>query len=160
MKLLSDDGQLFELGYGAAMLSGTLRNMAEDLGWRPEGGHGPAEPVPVPGVRGAALARVAEFCRARAEAQPIAAGEAEGKAQGKGGPPFVAPGMPQSELKELTLAANFLDVPELLDDCCRALAEAVSGMDPDGIREYFGIENDFGPGEEEALRRETRWTFD
>jgi hypothetical protein len=45
-----------------------------------------------------------------------------------------------SELFELILAANFLNIRNLLEITCQAVADQIRGKNPEQIRERFGIE--------------------
>ena len=66
----------------------------------------------------------------------------------------------QAVLYELIMAANYLNVAELLDLCCKEVARLVKGKAPEEIRTYFHIKNDFTPQEEEEVRRENQWAFE
>ena len=60
-------------------------------------------------------------------------------------------------LIEIIMAANYLDIKDLLDLACAKVAESIKGRTPEQIREMFGIENDFTPEEEEKIREENKW---
>lgn len=67
----------------------------------------------------------------------------------------------QKTLFELILAANFLDIKPLLDVCCKTVANALKQVkDPEMIRKYLNIKNDFTPEEEEIARRENEWCLE
>lgn len=63
----------------------------------------------------------------------------------------------QDFLFEITLAANFLDIKDLLDLCCAKNASNIKGLPLEEIREIFGIENDLTEEEEEQLRKDNEW---
>jgi len=63
----------------------------------------------------------------------------------------------QNTLFELILAANYLDLPLLLDVTCEAVGNMIKGKTPEEIRVMFNIKNDFTPEEEEQIRRENEW---
>lgn len=46
-------------------------------------------------------------------------------------------------LCELASASYYLEIPHLVEHTCRAIANIISGKDPDQIRDTFQIENDF-----------------
>lgn len=148
MVLLSSDGKAFEVERGAALLSGTIRNMIEDTG----GGDGT---VPLPNVKATVLARVVQYCIHRS-GTPTAAGPGA-EALGEWERHFLS--VDQTELYDIIIAANYLDIPCLLDLCCSHVAEIIRGNTPEGIRQYFNITNDFTPAEEEEIARENEWAF-
>jgi len=63
----------------------------------------------------------------------------------------------QSLLIELIMAANYLNIKDLLDLTCAKVASMLKGKSPEQIREMFGIENDFTPEEEAKIREENKW---
>jgi S-phase kinase-associated protein 1 len=63
-------------------------------------------------------------------------------------------------LIEVTKAANYLGIERLLDLCCRGIASQMRGLSAEGIRQKFGIKNDFTPEEEANLKRYAAWTED
>jgi len=66
--------------------------------------------------------------------------------------------VPQETLFALILAANFLEIHPLLDLCCKTVANALRACaDPEDIRKYLNIKNDFTPEEEEEIRKDTDW---
>ena len=67
--------------------------------------------------------------------------------------------MTKEALFEVTLAANYLHAEELLDAAMQCAAGRIRGKTVPELREYFGIENDFTP-EEEEIRKENPWAFD
>mgnify|MGYP001996946676 CR=1 FL=1 len=60
-------------------------------------------------------------------------------------------------LIDVIMAANFLNVKELLDLTCACVASMIKGKSTEQIRALFNIENDFTPEEEEKIREENRW---
>ncbi|KAI3919483.1 hypothetical protein MKW98_030194 [Papaver atlanticum] len=65
-----------------------------------------------------------------------------------------------SELFDLILAANYLNIKELCDLTCQTVADMIKGKTPEEIRKTFNIKNDFTPEEEEEVRRENQWAFE
>eukprot|EP00080_Pristionchus_pacificus_P009271 PDM69291.1 hypothetical protein PRIPAC_47593 [Pristionchus pacificus] len=61
------------------------------------------------------------------------------------------------ELFNLIVAANYLDIKELLDLGCKRVADLFKDKSPDDIRKTFGIVNDLSPEEEEQFRNETSY---
>ena len=60
-------------------------------------------------------------------------------------------------LVDVIMAANFLNVKDLLDLTCACVASMIKGKTAEQIRALFNIENDFTPEEEEKIREENRW---
>jgi S-phase kinase-associated protein 1 len=63
-------------------------------------------------------------------------------------------------LIESIMAANFLNIKDMLDLTCACVASMIKGKTPEQIRALFNIENDFTPDEEEKIREENRWCED
>ena len=61
------------------------------------------------------------------------------------------------KLFALVLAANYLDIKPLLELSCAKVASDIKGRSVPEIRQYFNIENDFTPEEEERMMEENRW---
>lgn len=60
-------------------------------------------------------------------------------------------------LIDVIMAANFLNMKDLLDLTCATVASIVKGKTPEQIRQLFNIENDLTPEEEEKILKENRW---
>ncbi|KHJ89842.1 Skp1 family, dimerization domain protein [Oesophagostomum dentatum] len=63
-------------------------------------------------------------------------------------------------LFDIIMAANYLDIPKLLDGGCKVVADLMRGKTPEEIRTLFNIVNDFTPEEEENIRKENAWCED
>jgi S-phase kinase-associated protein 1 len=55
-------------------------------------------------------------------------------------------------------AANYLNIQDLLDLACKAVAEVVRGKSPEELRKRFNIRNDYT--QEEEVRRENSSAFE
>ncbi len=60
-------------------------------------------------------------------------------------------------LIDLTAAANYLAMEPLLDVCCKAIANHMTGLSVEELRLKFNIPNDFTPEEEAKLKAEFGW---
>ena len=50
--------------------------------------------------------------------------------------------IPNDELSQLTIAADYLNIPPLLDLCLAKIASNITGKSADKIREYFHLKDD------------------
>ena len=69
-------------------------------------------------------------------------------------------GLDQSSLLRLIQAADYLNIKKLFSYGCKVVADSLKGKSCETIRALYGIENDFTPDEESALRRQTAWCED
>lgn len=116
--------------------------------------------IPLPNVKGPILARVIEYLKKHvADAEDNKERKKEDVESLKEfDKEFVK--VDQSVLFDLILAANYLNIKELLDLTCQAVADMIKGKTPEQIRKTFNIKNDFTPEEEEEVRRENQWAFE
>ncbi|GAQ80479.1 SCF ubiquitin ligase [Klebsormidium nitens] len=152
VKLKSSDDEMFEVDEAVAHESQTIKNMIEDTGVD--------APIPLPNVSSKILAKVIEYCRYHVDAAKTtddkpAVGEEDVKTWDA---EFVK--VEQSVLFDLILAANYLNIKNLLDLTCQTVADMIKGKTPEEIRKTFNIKNDFTPEEEEDVRRENQWAFE
>lgn len=143
IKLQSSDEQEFEVEKEVIKMSGTVNNLINDIG--------SDHPIPLPNVSGKTLAKVIEYCKYH-YGKPIPEKTSD-----------IEPWdlkfceMEQSDLFELILAANYMDVSLLLDLTCKTVANMIKGKKVEEIRKIFNIQNDFTPEEEEQIRKENEW---
>ena len=60
-------------------------------------------------------------------------------------------------LDDLILAANFLELHDLLHLGCKPIANMLKGKTPDEIKKTFNILKPLSPEEEEKVRKENSW---
>ena len=149
--LQSQDGQDFQVEVKVAKMSGTLKDLIDDAGVE--------NAVPLPNVTGKILSKVVDYCKHHTE-HPNAVGE--DKKDEKRTDDIIPWDLEfckvdQPTLFELILAANYLDIKELLDLTCKTVANMIKGKTPEEIRKTFNIKNDFTPEEEEQVRKENEW---
>lgn len=146
--LISADQQRFDVPMAVATQSLTIKSMVEEIGGD--------DPVPVPNVNGAVLARVIEFCTFHTIPR------AENDDARKQFDTEYTAGLKADHgmLFDLILAANYLNIKQLLDLVCSTVAGMIRGKTTEQIRETFAIANDFTPEEEERVRQENQWAFE
>lgn len=152
VKLKSSDDEMFVVEEAVAFESQAVKNMIEDTGID--------APIPLPNVSSKILAKVIEYCKYHVDNQKAsedkpATPEDEIKAWDLD---FVK--VDQATLFDLILAANYLNIKNLLDLTCQTVADMIKGKTPEEIRKTFNIKNDFTPEEEEEVRRENQWAFE
>jgi S-phase kinase-associated protein 1 len=152
VKLKSSDDEMFEVEEAVAFESQAVKNMIEDTGMD--------HPIPLPNVSSKTLAKVIEYCKYHVDNQKAsddkpATSEDEIKAWDLD---FVK--VDQATLFNLILAANYLNIKNLLDLTCQTVADMIKGKTPEEIRKTFNIKNDFTPEEEDEVRRENQWAFE
>ncbi|XP_004291337.1 PREDICTED: SKP1-like protein 1B [Fragaria vesca subsp. vesca] len=151
--LKSSDGESFEVDEAVALESQTIKHMIED--------DCADNGIPLPNVTSKILAKVIEYCKKHVDAAPksddrsSSSGDEELK---NWDADFVK--VDQATLFDLILAANYLNIKNLLDLTCQTVADMIKGKTPEEIRKTFNIKNDFTPEEEEEVRRENQWAFE
>jgi S-phase kinase-associated protein 1 len=112
---------------------------------------GDAETIPLPNLSGKILSRIIEF-------STMHANTADTEELDKWDQYFMS-SLGQSELFDVILGANYLNIRTLLDKTCKFVADMIKGKTPEEIRKAFNIKNDFTPEEEAEIRRENQWAF-
>jgi S-phase kinase-associated protein 1 len=142
----------------AAVLSGLIKDQAKDL----------KAVIPIPNVNGKTLKYVIQYMEHHHnnKAEPIEK-PLKGKIE-----EFISEWdkkflytdlvkdgneMQHELLIDCIMAANFLNIKDMLDLTCACVASMIKGKTPEQIRTLFNIENDFTPEEEERIREENRW---
>ncbi|KAF8113712.1 hypothetical protein N665_0046s0060 [Sinapis alba] len=151
--LKSSDGESFEVDEAVALECQTIKNMIEDD--CTENG------IPLPNVNSATLSKVIEYCKKHVEASAEdkemygSNVDTELKTWDKD---FVK--VDQPVLFDLILAANFLNIPGLLDLTCKTVADMMRGKTVNELRTLFNIKNDYTAEEEAEIRQENPWAFE
>ncbi|KAK9472696.1 E3 ubiquitin ligase SCF complex, Skp subunit [Dipodascopsis tothii] len=156
VKLISSDGETFDVEKEVAERCVLIKNMIEDLG------DASAE-IPIPNVTANVLKKVLEWCEHH-KGDPMPSAEDESDARKKStdieewDQKFMQ--VDQEMLFEIILAANYLDIKALLEVGCKTVANMIKGKSAEEIRRTFNIQNDFTPEEEAQIRRENEWAED
>ncbi|CAN7097775.1 unnamed protein product [Brassica rapa subsp. narinosa] len=114
--------------------------------------------IPIPNINGEILSKVIVYCKKHV-VLPDGDSSSSAKEELKA---WDAEFMKtdQSTLFNLILAANFLNIKNLLDLGCQTVADMITGKTPEEIRTVLNIENDFTPEEEKEIRKENQWAFE
>merc|ERR1712020_279692 len=147
ISLQSCDGQVFPVNIDIARQSVTLRNMINDLGIEDLDEN---EIVPLPNVNAAILKKIIAWCTTHYknnDESDLSLSEWD----------LEYLKIDDGTLFELILAANYLDISQLLDVCCKQVANMIKGKSAEEIRARFNIQNDFTKAEEEQIRKENEW---
>nr|XP_043638989.1 SKP1-like protein 1B [Erigeron canadensis] len=147
--LKSSDGETFEVDEAVAELSQTIKHMIDD--------QCADTAIPLPNVTSKILSKVIEYCKKHVEHKADEDKPADDDLKTFDAD-FVK--VEQGTLFDLILAANYLNIKELLDLTCQTVADMIKGKTPDEIRKTFNIKNDYTPEEEEEVRRENAWAFE
>lgn len=115
--------------------------------------------VPLNDVNAKVLAKVLEFCAHHQNDQAPASDSDEDKKADITIPEWDAEFLKinQDMLYELTMAANYLDVRNLLDVTTKTIANMIKGKTPEEMRKIFNIKCDYTEAELEALKKENSW---
>jgi S-phase kinase-associated protein 1 len=149
--LQSYDGETFQVDEAVELKSQTIKYLIED---------GCANnTIPIPNVTGKILAMIIEYCKKHVEAEAASSDEKPSEDDLKAwDADFVK--IDSTTLFELVIAANYLNINNLLNLTCNTIGEMIKGKTSEEIRQTFNIVNDFSPEEEEEIRRENQWAFE
>ena len=73
---------------------------------------------------------------------------------------FIDKALKENYLKELSIAANFLGIPALLDLCLAKIASLIKDQTPEKIRENLRLSNNFSKADEDRVKDENKWAND
>ncbi|KAJ2392357.1 hypothetical protein GGI23_005235 [Coemansia sp. RSA 2559] len=149
LTLESNDGQRFLVDKAAAYMSDLVRNTAEDVGLADE-------PIVLPNVRGAVLAKVIEYCTHHKDDARILSS---------------TPDLIQSDrvvdawdrrfmdvddalMLEILSTADYLSIEPLVELGCTVVARIIRSMSVDEIRQRYGIEDDFTEDQRSQIQKE------
>lgn len=153
---ISGEGKRKEISREAASLSELVQDMLHD-------DDDDVPEVPLPEVNNEVLLRVVSFLEKHKTdpmkeiPKPIPTTNLE-EIVGEWDAKFMDVDQPM--LFQLILAANYMDIPSLLDLGIGKLACMVKGKTPDEIKKMFHITEDITPEEEKIVRDQNQWIFD
>lgn len=112
--------------------------------------------IPLPNVYSHELDRIVQYCRQHCIFRD--AGTSAKKDAKDFNAEFVRV-MSDEELKALLLAANYLNMNDLLEFLSQTIATRIQNKSVKFVRKFFGVVNDYTPEEEARFREENAWAF-
>ncbi|KAK4367062.1 hypothetical protein RND71_014942 [Anisodus tanguticus] len=158
--LKSNDDKEFEVEVAAIIQSKMIKNMIED---------GCATTViPLPNIDSKTLTKVIEYLNKHITRDEDEDEEEEdaGKAAETGeeedlkefDEQFVTVDL--EELFDIIMAANYLNIHELMEFCCQSAADRLKNKSVRAVREMLNITNDLTEEEEKAIIDDAPWAFE
>ncbi|XP_060185910.1 SKP1-like protein 1 [Lycium barbarum] len=158
--LKSNDDKEFEVEEAAIIQSEMIKNMIED---------GCATSViPLPNIDSKTLTKVIEYLNKHITKDEDEDEEEEDarKAAETGeeddlkefDEQFLSVGW--EELFDIIMAANYLNIHELMELCCQSAADRLKNKSVRAVREMLKITNDLTPEEEQAIIDDAPWAFE
>lgn len=143
IQLKSSSGEVFYVDEKIAKRSGTIKNMLEDLNM-----DGEDVVVPLPTITSFILRKFIEWSTHHKD-DPVSVNFVEDEENEDGAvsswdTDFL--NVHYVILLDLILAANYLDVSDLMDAACQTIADMIKGKTAAEIRKTFDIKNDDGLG--------------
>lgn len=161
----------YQINRNASKMSGLINDILLDDQNDQNSGSGEETIIPLPNVDGKTLAYVIQYMdhHWNNKANPIEK-PLKGKVEevvSKWDRDFLNTDLVQNGVEEqhelliaVIMAANFMNIKDLLELGCAKIASMIRGKTPEQIRKLFNIENDFTPEEEEKIREENRWCME
>lgn len=139
IKLESSDGKRFEICLETAKQMGTVRNLMESFDDVDDD-----TILPLPQVNGAILGQVLRWCDHHKLDEILPVSDGTKKARGEIEDPFDKDfvDVPNHQLFDYILAANYLAIEGLLELTCKAVSDMMKGKTPKEIREKFELMED------------------
>ncbi|KII87155.1 hypothetical protein PLICRDRAFT_176940 [Plicaturopsis crispa FD-325 SS-3] len=157
IQLLSSDNELHTVDRNIIQRSALVKKIID--------GSYDGKPIPVANVSSAILIKVIEYCEYHKN-EPIASEDSDlNPYEMRNRTLQISPwdrefiDVDLDTLFDIIIAANYLEIRELIDVGSKRIASIIKGKTPDEIRKQFGIVNDFTPAEEEQIQKENRWAM-
>ena len=157
IRLHTRDEKFFHVEFKAAILSGTIKEILDEFGITNEK-KAKGEIVEIHEVDGPVLEKILEWVNYHKDDPNANAPEDDFGCLDnicEWDVEFLK--IETSLLFELVTAAKYLKIQGLVKICCKSLAKMITGKTPEELRNFFRIQNDYLPEEEEAVRKENQW---
>ncbi|EOA24838.1 hypothetical protein CARUB_v10018127mg [Capsella rubella] len=160
IELTSSDGETFVIDEAVARKFQIVAHMIDD-----DCAH---RAIPLANVTGPVLAMAIEFCKKHVDDGKDSTEATKDKEEEQEAKEKELKAWDDEFIKDkdidtifkLILAANYLNVKDLLELTCQTTADYIKDKSPEEIREIFGIENDFTAEEEAKVRKDNAWAFE
>ncbi|XP_021900551.1 SKP1-like protein 13 [Carica papaya] len=151
--LITGDGKYVEVEEKVAMEFAIVKSFFEDNSFASST---KKFMIPVPNVSAEMLEQIVSYVNGILPLRSKTGGEKEIEAYNRA---FVEQ-LSLENLKDMMLAANYLDIRDLIDLLCQGVADGIKNKSVEFVRKFFGIENDYTEEEEAELRRQNAWAFE
>ncbi|XP_004488766.1 SKP1-like protein 14 [Cicer arietinum] len=141
ISLMTADGVIFEIEPLIAKEMKTVQSFIDETS-------DSTSTIPLPNIYSDQLPLIIEYCRKQISEKITKEFKAE----------FVKD-LNNEEVKDLFLAANYLNMDHLFDYLSQVIADRIANRSVEYVRKYFGVESDFTPEEEATIRKERAWAF-
>ncbi|KAJ2748216.1 hypothetical protein H4S06_005028 [Coemansia sp. BCRC 34490] len=150
IRIESGDGRQFLVYTAAAFMSDLVRNTVEDVGMVDEA-------IVLPNVRGDVLAKVVEYCMYHKDDARIVSSSVpdivqDDRVVDAWDNRFMA--VDDALMLEILVAADYMSIEPLVELGCTVIAKIIRFMEPEDIRQRYGIEDDFTDEQRSHIERE------
>lgn len=147
IKVTSSDNQVFEAEEKVLFQSALIKNIVSDL----DDGFG--QEIPLSNVTGDILKKIITYAEHHKDDEPVEEKEdkeTNSKINDEWDIEYMK--LDKDTIIEIILAANYLDMENLLNLCCKTMANMIKGKSAEEIREILGIPDE--PEELETIEDE------
>lgn len=179
IKLLTSEKEELIVDRRVAIRSNLIRTLLEDIPSSDSTEH----PIPLNNIQMDVLKKVIDYCDHHKD-DPIIHDDVAIHPEAKDGEKVPAPqvvydeiiskqkrkldewdtsylaSMDKYDIYDVVLAANYLEIPDLLETTCREVATRIKSLSPEKIREELNITQDLTPEEVDRITRENEWAAD
>ncbi|KAM1120140.1 hypothetical protein ACFX13_045031 [Malus domestica] len=154
ISLKTSDGEIFEIEENVAMQFQTVKTFFQDESVARD------MVMPVPNVHSGELVKIIDFCTKSLDLNRKAEHEEVSKKELRKFNNDFVKDETTGNVMELTLAADYLNVDQMLEVLNQCVADRIKNKSVEYVRKLFGVESDFTPEEEQKLRDDYAWAFE
>ncbi|MED6130278.1 hypothetical protein PIB30_000179 [Stylosanthes scabra] len=141
IKLVSSDGDVFEVEYEVALVSQTIEDLIK------ADPAAASDEIPISAVKSKTLKKVIEYCKKHSEYESASSSSLE-----EWDAEFLKVDQPE-KLFDLVLASNYLNIESLLNLTTNQIGNMMKGKSPSEIRKIFNIKEELSTQEQEIENR-------